>query len=340
MSNSMEPVEVGTSNYLEWKSLEREHRVYACLALPLAFPLVMKDCIVASIIASSTDNYPIETIENTLDPSDRTLGRYSYWSSKGANNPEVPETLTYRLASKLCVVNEINIRPFQASFQYGHPIYSAQAVRFKMGYSKNNIMDEILPDQIIADDEFIWTYVSPIFPMAQENRLQTFELPQPILCIGGILQIELLGRVQKQQTDGLYYICVCHVHVVGRPLSDAFDVDTLDFPRKCVLKYSANAEDCSVSQTTAWLSLVDRLKQIRQMRTRRVLNNAIQGIWFENNVVNDEVGDADEGLVLNHVIEDIWFENNMAAVGEHGDSDEELVVADGEDGYSDEELVL
>lgn len=42
--------------------------------------------------------------------------------------------------------------------------------------------------------------------MKQENRLQKFKLPEPALCIGGILQIELLGRVQKQEMDGLYYI--------------------------------------------------------------------------------------------------------------------------------------
>lgn len=42
--------------------------------------------------------------------------------------------------------------------------------------------------------------------MKQENRLQKFTLPEPAFCIGGILQIDLLGRVQKQEMDGLYYI--------------------------------------------------------------------------------------------------------------------------------------
>jgi hypothetical protein len=36
--------------------------------------------------------------------------------------------------------------------------------------------------------------------------LQKFKLPEAVLCIGGILQVELLGRVQKQEMDGLYYI--------------------------------------------------------------------------------------------------------------------------------------
>lgn len=38
------------------------------------------------------------------------------------------------------------------------------------------------------------------------DSLQVFKLPRPILCIGGVMQVELLGRVQTQQMDNLYYI--------------------------------------------------------------------------------------------------------------------------------------
>lgn len=39
--------------------------------------------------------------------------------------------------------------------------------------------------------------------------MQVFKLPRPVLCIGGILQVDLLGRVQTQEMDQLYYIwCV------------------------------------------------------------------------------------------------------------------------------------
>ncbi|CAL5433490.1 unnamed protein product [Camellia sinensis] len=40
-----------------------------------------------------------------------------------------------------------------------------------------------------------------------ENCLQKFKLPEPVLCIDGILQVKLLGRVQRQELDGLFYIC-------------------------------------------------------------------------------------------------------------------------------------
>ncbi|XVF50773.1 hypothetical protein PTKIN_Ptkin04bG0130400 [Pterospermum kingtungense] len=80
-------------------------------------------------------------------------------------------------------------------------------------------------------DKFIWTYISPEFPMAQ------FKLSEPALCIGGFLQVELLGRVQRQETDGLYYICITHVQIVGRPLLPRFDIEILDATGSCALKY-------------------------------------------------------------------------------------------------------
>ncbi|XP_058104788.1 F-box protein At4g00755-like isoform X2 [Magnolia sinica] len=205
---------IRSSNSVEWEGLERDHRVYARLAQSLASRRTKRDCIQKAISASSTDNYPEESIAHTLEPSNEVKGRPSYWSSEGKDDPNLPETLTYKLKSKLCVVNEIKIQPFEAFFQYGHPIYSAKAVRFRMGHSKSPldmkspIANDSVDDQKSPDNNYIWTYVSPEFPMVQENCLQTFKLPQPVLCIGGILRIELLGRIQKQEMDGLYYICL------------------------------------------------------------------------------------------------------------------------------------
>lgn len=84
--------------------------------------------------ASSTDNYPDESIVYTLDPWDRAGGRPFYWSSKGDCNRDVSETLTYRLHMNLSVVHEVKIHPFKAYFQMGSPIYSVNKVRFRFGY--------------------------------------------------------------------------------------------------------------------------------------------------------------------------------------------------------------
>ncbi|XP_050386370.1 F-box protein At4g00755 isoform X1 [Argentina anserina] len=221
-----EDADIGSSNSKECDRLEREHRVYAFLAHACeSFPA--RDCISEAISASSTDNYPEESIHHTLHPSNMFGRRASYWSSKGQKNPAVPEMLTYKLKSDFVIVTEINIHPFQAYFQHGEPIYSASGVRFRMGHAKFPITVECDPMEESCDgDRFEWTYTSQVFPMTQENRLQMFKLPEPVLCLGGILQIELVGRVQKQEMDDLFYICVSHVQVKGKTLEPAFSVET------------------------------------------------------------------------------------------------------------------
>lgn len=241
--------EAGSSSAMEWGSLVREHKAYSYLCHRLVKPTGYGECINEAIRASSTDNYPDESIENTLIEADRVNMQPSYWSSRGECDPGTPETLLYRLCSRLCVVAEIKIQPFEAYFQYGSPIYSAKAVRFRMGHCVSNqnqnpsATDNRLSPQIskhtqdYSDEKFVWTYVSPEFPMAQQNELQTFTLPRPALCIGGMVQIELLGRVQVQDMDNQYYICVCHVQVIGRPLSPAFDMFIDEASGRPAIKY-------------------------------------------------------------------------------------------------------
>ncbi|XP_062156810.1 F-box protein At4g00755-like [Alnus glutinosa] len=234
-----ELVEVGSSYQMEWESLKRDDRVYALLARYCTSFLV-GNCISQAISASSTDNYPEESIENTLQPADVVERRASYWSSKGQSNPAIPETLIYKLASELCVVTEINIRPFQVYFHFGLPICSARSVRFRMGHPKSlaDVGSDLPGDSFpgSADDKFVWTYTSQEFPMAQECELQKFKLPEPVLCVGGILQIELLGSVHRCDIDGLFYICISYVQAVGRSLSPAFGVEILEPSGKFVLK--------------------------------------------------------------------------------------------------------
>ncbi|KAI8540344.1 hypothetical protein RHMOL_Rhmol09G0255700 [Rhododendron molle] len=226
VKNTIELVEACPENSTEWECMKRDHRVYVFLARGLA-SITRKDCILEAISASSTDNYPDESIENTLEARDRVEQRASYWSSEGENDPTVPETLVYKLIAKLCVITEIHVQPFQVRFRMGHPW-------FPIGIGSDS-GDEFDAGNESTDSALIWTYTSPEFPMAQENRLQKFKLPEPVLCIGGIVQVELLGRVQKQEMDNLYYICISHVQVVGRPLSLPFDVEILDSSIKQII---------------------------------------------------------------------------------------------------------
>lgn len=102
----------GSSNPKELETLEREHRAYSILCQRCTSSVV-EDCISEAIGASSTDNYPAESIHHTLVPVDRVGWRASYWSSEGQSNPSVPETLTYKLFSDFCVITEISIQPFK-----------------------------------------------------------------------------------------------------------------------------------------------------------------------------------------------------------------------------------
>ncbi|KAL7121265.1 hypothetical protein ACP275_02G172400 [Erythranthe tilingii] len=244
----------------EQNILERNQKVYISLIHALTKSKVSaKDCIEDAVSASSTDNYPDESVVNTLTPRDIFVRRPSYWSSKGQSNPEVPETLIYKLQDGIWVITEINIQPFEAFFQPGKPLYSAKSVRFRIGHTKNGkeIEGDVknMPPYKPIDDLFVWTYTSPEFPMAQENRLQPFKLPEPVVCVGGYLEIELSGRVQRQEMDGLFYICVCYVRVLGQPLSPAFEINKVEPNGNMELNYypeklKSVMENSSVSAPT------------------------------------------------------------------------------------------
>ena len=62
---------------------------------------------------------PEEALHNVLNPStcSRSLWQPNYWSSAGSESASANEFLTFRLAHPLCLVREVQIRPFRAHFQ-------------------------------------------------------------------------------------------------------------------------------------------------------------------------------------------------------------------------------
>jgi len=222
------------------------------------------------------------------------------------------------LHMNLSVVHEVKIHPFKAYFQMGSPIYSANKVRFRFGYcyssSSPGFNSSLLDGSMSTDrspcEDYVWTYISQEYPVVQEDELQSFKLPRPVLCIGDILQVELLGRVQKQEMDGLYYICVRHVYVVGRPISSiSFEVQGQ--PRQYVLKYSEHLghpdmpfEDTSRvasqgDQTGTSSDLYPIVERIRQIRAGRVLAaEMLENIAVVNFIPPDDQ-DSDEDDNIN-----------------------------------------
>ncbi|PIA49605.1 hypothetical protein AQUCO_01300412v1 [Aquilegia coerulea] len=304
VDDMIEPVKVGSSDSKVLENSEKNHRIYTILARGFS-PTLRTDCISEAIYATSTDNDPEENISNTLEPRDKIDERSSYWSSEGESDDRVPERLTYRLSSKLCLITEINIQPFQAYFQYGFPIYSAKAVRFWMGHRKSPLETRTNTDEDHVDGYYVWTYVSPEFPMIQENCLQKFKLPNPVLCVGGFLQIELLGRVQRQEMDGLFYICVSHVQVVGRPLLPTFDAEVLNHSGKCVVKYCPEGESTSSTKSCEGDSgESSRLNTLTARWMRRaggweqvILNTLLGNAVVDTNIDTDTDIDSDEEMV-------------------------------------------
>jgi hypothetical protein len=96
---------------------ERDFRIYSNLAgAVVSYSRNRSEaCITHCVGASSTDDFPAETIENTLDEDYIVNFRPSYWSSGGADDPEEPESLTYRLNHDICIVDEIKVQPFQGA---------------------------------------------------------------------------------------------------------------------------------------------------------------------------------------------------------------------------------
>ncbi|KAJ4777336.1 F-box protein [Rhynchospora pubera] len=205
----------------EWRNHERDHKIYTYINSFLVSTEGATSCISYCIGASSTDHFPEESIENTLKPTEEADWGSSYWSSVGEVDPAVPESLMYMLNNDLAFVDEIMIRPLQEIFEIRDYIYSSKFVRFKLGHSKLPITPAVFNLQQshqIADENYVWTYISPQYPMEEKNVLQSFKLPRPVLCIGAVVKVELLGRVLKHDFDDLFYICICDVQVRGRTL--------------------------------------------------------------------------------------------------------------------------
>jgi hypothetical protein len=224
----------------------------------------VRNLLFSALIASSTDQ-PEEDLENVLDPECEpdSANQPCYWSSKGSDDAESTESVTFSLRQHVCIVTAIQIRPFRAWFQHGSPIYAPKAVRIHIGgincqgaehYDPaeeipglswdvlgSAVQDYALSDlatswespstpategsQIINSKKFEtfrclkqWRWISPeLYHVAKEDRLQTIEIP-PTLCVGGYIRLDLIGRTQRQEVDGLYYTCLGHVTCLGKPL--------------------------------------------------------------------------------------------------------------------------
>ncbi|KAA6422551.1 MAG: hypothetical protein FRX49_07412 [Trebouxia sp. A1-2] len=169
-----------------------------------------KESLIAEAIqASSTDNDE-ERIQNVLQPSARMRGFFNacYWSSGPSNEVDSSEALDFKLAHPVCVVHEVHLQPFKAYFQPGQPLYPSKSVRFHFASSLQQLEGATGENSSSCTAEY---------PVENSDSLQRFIIP-PMLCIGGFVRVELIGRVQRQREDNRYYTCICYVKIVGTPV--------------------------------------------------------------------------------------------------------------------------
>lgn len=167
--------------------------------------------------ASSTDN-PWEHVRNTLTTRLHTMD--SYWSSAGGA-PADPSWLLYRLCARVSVVHSVQARPYYAIWQdvahAGRPLYSPLRVRVQLGARTSDIGGWSDETEAVGDDTQ-WSYTSEAFAVEQADVLQTFTLPQPVVCAGGMMRLLFEGRAQQQDADQLYYVCIVRARALGTPL--------------------------------------------------------------------------------------------------------------------------
>ncbi|KAL3812664.1 hypothetical protein ACJIZ3_013932 [Penstemon smallii] len=215
----MDNLYVESGSGTELAILERDHKLYASL---LKYLFNSKESptefMLSDISAPSTDHDLIESIYDTLTPV-----RLTHWSSKGHSDHNASETLLYKLNASISIVTEINIRPYEAFHRAKLGFCSAKSVRFRMGHQD-------------SQGNFVCTYTSPEFPMNQFERIPQFKLPGPVLCIGGFLQIELLGMVHRAG-DGLFYVGINYVYVKGILLQPTFNIVILEPSGEFLLYY-------------------------------------------------------------------------------------------------------
>ena len=210
-----------------------------------------------ALCASSTDNVE-EKVEHVLVPRVRggTHKRPSYWSSAGSTSPNAVDYIVLRLAVPIAVVHAVYLRPFRAYFQPRKPIYAPLRVRFHVsmaptghrhqyrhragagyggygggngGFTPGGFSDPPGGAGINhcqsgtgsgrnggGFGSYLWT--SPEYRVQPRDELQRFELPHAVLCVGGMVQVELLGRCRSQESDGMYYVALSHVRIEGSPL--------------------------------------------------------------------------------------------------------------------------
>eukprot|EP01065_Artemidia_motanka_P032470 TRINITY_DN39481_c0_g1_i1.p1 TRINITY_DN39481_c0_g1~~TRINITY_DN39481_c0_g1_i1.p1 ORF type:complete len:386 (+),score=63.84 TRINITY_DN39481_c0_g1_i1:135-1160(+) len=178
----------------------------------------------APVFATSTDQAD-QGIDKTLDARET-----SFWSSAGTQQAGTDDSVVYQLSGPMALVREVRVSFFEADFQDGNPLYPSQALRVDVGWlppgmeldscckrGRNIPGEDPGPDLHELADQFVWD-TAQLYPgVANTDACQAFRLPK--LALGAFIRLKLIGKLQTQSSDGLYYVCIKSLRVVGIPFA-------------------------------------------------------------------------------------------------------------------------
>eukprot|EP01137_Pigoraptor_chileana_P001742 Opistho-2@39758 len=182
-----------------WKHLYFSENAYVAIG----------DIQLSAVAASSTD-YPEQSIHNTLynmrqDYSAFQMHPEMYWSSRGSEDENSSEWLSYRFPS-VHIVKTMLISVYKADWQRGSPLYAPKTVRFTFS---------------------LWGcaphYVTCVYPVEKSSDVQGFTIAAPVVATS--VTVELIGRTQRQPGDELFYTVIDYVASYGVPFEDIRDYE-------------------------------------------------------------------------------------------------------------------
>lgn len=159
--------------------------------------------LVRAMTASSSDPEGGQGPERTL--TDDRACPHDWWSSAGSPSPAARESVVFSMLAPVSLVAAFTLRPVQADYQDGEPVYSPARARV------------VVCDQLrgAAPARNAPVFCTPWFGVRAADEEQRFELAQPAVARGRFAVLELDGKPARQDDDGLHYVCLRSVAVEG-----------------------------------------------------------------------------------------------------------------------------
>ena len=148
--------------------------------------------------ASSTDKmlqHAVFTISNHP---------FAFWSSKGSDNKDSNEILTYGILFEIGIINQLKIRFLKAKWidnfneNDGYPCFTSENVKVIVENKKNEII-----------------YSSKIFSVEHNDSQQIFNIDPIFVTKDCRIHIHLIGKREAQLDDSKYYVCINSVSFYG-----------------------------------------------------------------------------------------------------------------------------